>query len=229
MKKLTSIASVLAFFAMAFFAGCSSNDDPLKPTPIESGDYFPRIDGSYWLYTYYTTDSNGVDIVDSKRIDSTWVEPAVSMNAKLCNPLHTITSKGGESVDYFYGDTNKLFALSDYIFLKKGVIPIDLPSFPQRWMKIADFAVETETSLFDTTIASLVFKWGKTDVNINNVSYRVTTKKSTDKFNILVDGKSLPSYCFIITHYITGKITYKLGTSDIPFQFSTSTSIKNYY
>ena len=225
MRKLISIASICSMIALAAIAGCSSNDDPLKPTPIESGNYFPRTEGSYWVYEYYTTDSNGIVIADTKRIDSVTVQAETSKLEKLCNPFVTITSKGGTSTDYFYGDTNKLFALSDYVFLKQGAIPIQLPVFEQSWMKIADFAVESEIKLFDSTMAHLTFDWNGSPIQLENVNYYITAQKTTDKISITVNGKTQNAYCFVIKHHIAGKIIYGIYS----LNFTTTPTIRNYY
>lgn len=225
MRRLISIASICSMIALAAMVGCSSNDDPLKPTPIDSGNYFPRTEGSYWVYDYYTTDSNGSIITDTKRTDSVTVLPEVTMLEKLCNPFLTLTSKGGTSTDYFYGDTNKLFALSDYVFLKQGAIPIQLPTFDQSWMKVADFTTESEVLLFDSTIANLTFDWNGSPIELKNVRYYITVQKSNDKFNVTVNGKILNAYCFVIKHHIAGKLIYLTYSLD----FTITPTIRNYY
>ncbi len=223
MRKFLSIASICSMIALAAIAGCSSNDDPLKPTPIESGDYFPRIEGSYWIYEYYTTDSNGVIIADSKRIDSVTVLPETSKLAKLCNPFLTITSKEGTTTDYFYGDTNKLYAHSDYVFLKKGVFPVDLPTFEPSWMKIADFTTETEYKLFETTIDSITLS--QFTVQLKNIEYYITAQKTTDKISITVNGKTQNAYCFVIKHHISGYVKYNVYS----VKFDATPTIRYYY
>jgi hypothetical protein len=230
MKKLLSLGSFLAMLAFIAMTGCSSNDDPLKPTPIESGNYFPRYEGSYWIYNRYTTDSTNNPITDTKRIDSVSALPSVTQLGIECTPFHTYTSAPSEFEDYFYGDTNKLFARSDYVFLKKGVVPFDMPEIPLRWLNIADFSTESQRLLIDTTFSAITIAYTQYSINLTDIHYMVKVQKANDKYNIAVNGNILPAYGFVFTHTIEGKlevkisgITYSTGT------FSVIPIIRNYY
>ncbi|MDR0926239.1 MAG: hypothetical protein LBO69_00545 [Ignavibacteria bacterium] len=140
MRKLLAL-----FTAVIILTACSSDDDPVTPTPGHDG-YFTANVGKTWVYQNTSIDSNGTattldkfdDTLTFAKDTNYLAQPSKWMRHHFVEPMTNNVTNGNYAL---YESSTSLFISSEFLKLFLPSMLSEVPSLgilPQAYYKIAD-------------------------------------------------------------------------------------------